>query len=169
MEFLRTPLVTASESPKHDFESLIPNGAMTIVLDYVEAIQSYEANSKDHYIAACKQCGVTPASYYIRNMKNIRLNMAHHGLGEKGVKALTMSLMVIKSEIYFFVKHLPTISHKISETFLCFSIVSMELGNYHQKLNVRVAQRVAERLKIIRKLRKLKKTAHEVFHYGFRQ
>ena len=100
-EFLRTPLVAASESPKHVFESLIPNGAImlseTIVLDYVEAIQSYEANSKDHYIAACKQCGVTPASYYIRNMKNIRLNMAHHGLGEKGVKALTMSLMVINS------------------------------------------------------------------------
>ena len=77
-----------------------------IVLDYVEAIQSYEANSKDHYIAACKQCGVTPASYYIRNMKNIRLNMAHHGLGEKGVKALTMSLMVINFETLLFAKHL---------------------------------------------------------------
>ena len=101
--------MAASEIPKCVFGSLIPNELMallqTIVTsDYVEAIQSYEANSKDHYIAACIQCGVTPASYYIRNMKNIRLNMAHHGLGEKGVKALTMSLMVINFETFVLCK-----------------------------------------------------------------
>jgi len=61
--------------------------------DYQESICSYGANSTEKYIEACKHCGVTPASYFIRNMKNQRLNMAHHGLGVKGIKALTISLM----------------------------------------------------------------------------
>lgn len=51
-------------------------------------------NNKEKYKQACKECGVIPASYFLRNMTNQRLNIAHHGLGEKGAKAISIALMV---------------------------------------------------------------------------
>lgn len=50
--------------------------------------------NKEKYIKACKELHIVPASYFLRNMTNVRLNMAHHGLGSKGTKAIAIGLMV---------------------------------------------------------------------------
>lgn len=50
--------------------------------------------NKEKYIKACKELRIVPASYFLRNMTNVRLNMAHHGLGPKGAKAIAIGLMV---------------------------------------------------------------------------
>lgn len=62
--------------------------------DEVEEVShSLHKTNKEIYTAACKEYGVIPASYFLRNMENVRLNMAHHGFGIKGIKALSVALI----------------------------------------------------------------------------
>lgn len=49
--------------------------------------------SKEHYREACKKCEVVPTNYFMRNIQSTKLKFAHHGLGEKGVRALCMALV----------------------------------------------------------------------------
>ena len=56
--------------------------------------------NKEKYRKACKELRIVPASYFLRNMTNVRLNMAHHGLGPKGTKAMAIGLMVKSLSLY---------------------------------------------------------------------
>ena len=69
-----------------------------------EAFDVVQVN-KEKYVKACKECGVVPASYFLRNMTNVRLNMSHHGLGPKGAKAIAIGLMVGIYITFVFVKN----------------------------------------------------------------
>ena len=55
---------------------------------------------RDKYTAACVECGVIPVSYFIRNLPHIRINLAHHGVGDMGMKAIAISLMVCKLSLF---------------------------------------------------------------------
>ncbi|XP_064622889.1 leucine-rich repeat-containing protein 74B-like [Lineus longissimus] len=46
------------------------------------------------YRKACSKNGLTPISYYIRNMENPELRMRHRGLAEKEAQALSLPLQV---------------------------------------------------------------------------
>ena len=52
-----------------------------------------DPGSKEHYKEACKKCDVVPTNYFMRNIHDAKLKFAHHGLGEKGVRALCMALV----------------------------------------------------------------------------
>ncbi|XP_060118211.1 leucine-rich repeat-containing protein 74A [Heteronotia binoei] len=45
------------------------------------------------YREACKLVGVIPVSYFIRNMEEPVMNLNHHGLGPKGIKAIAIALV----------------------------------------------------------------------------
>ncbi|XP_043929404.1 leucine-rich repeat-containing protein 74A-like [Protopterus annectens] len=45
------------------------------------------------YTEACKQLGVVPVTYFIRNIDSPHMNLNHHGLGPKGARALAIALV----------------------------------------------------------------------------
>ncbi|XP_052652764.1 leucine-rich repeat-containing protein 74B isoform X7 [Harpia harpyja] len=49
---------------------------------------------ESRYRAACRACGVTPASSLLRRTVGPVLSLRHRGLGPRGAKALALSLMV---------------------------------------------------------------------------
>jgi len=53
----------------------------------------YDASGRATYISACNECGVVPASYYLRHMKDSSLEMHHHGVGVKGARAMAIALV----------------------------------------------------------------------------
>ncbi len=61
--------------------------------------ESYDVTGKAVYVEMCRKLDVIPASYFLRHMKDTRLEMKHHGLGPAGVKPLAVSLVV---RIYIF-------------------------------------------------------------------
>ena len=52
-----------------------------------------DTTGKEIYLEACKYYDVIPASYFTRNISSSNVNLAHHGLGSKGVKALVVALL----------------------------------------------------------------------------
>ena len=71
---------------------------------YSESKEKYDVSGRATYVAACNDCGVIPASYYLRHMKETNLLMQHHGLGEKGARAISIALVVSTPDICFY-KH----------------------------------------------------------------
>ncbi|KAM7089862.1 leucine-rich repeat-containing protein 74B isoform 3-T4 [Ciconia maguari] len=49
---------------------------------------------ESRYLAACRACGVTPASGLLRRPPGPALSLRHRGLGPRGAKALALSLLV---------------------------------------------------------------------------
>ena len=51
------------------------------------------------YKESCKNLGVIPASYFLRNIEKEEtvLDMKHHGLGRNGVKPIAVALVVSMS------------------------------------------------------------------------
>eukprot|EP00794_Sanderia_malayensis_P014126 gene14126-15604_t len=62
-------------------------------LEEYEFKETYDASGRATYVSACTDCGVVPASYFLRHMKEASLHMQHHGLGEKGAKAIAIALV----------------------------------------------------------------------------
>ena len=61
---------------------------------FVGSKEKFDVSGRATYLSACADCGVIPASYYLRHMKQTSLEMHHHGLGEKGARALAIALVV---------------------------------------------------------------------------
>lgn len=60
----------------------------------IEDKHKYDASGRATYISACSECGVVPASYYLRHMRDAKLEMYHHGIGVKGARAMAIALVV---------------------------------------------------------------------------
>lgn len=54
----------------------------------------YDHSSEAAYIEVSKKNNVIPASYFLRHMHDVHLDMKHHGLGPIAVKPLAISLVV---------------------------------------------------------------------------
>lgn len=46
------------------------------------------------YLEACRLMEVVPVSHFIQNLAKPYINLNHHGLGPKGVKAIAIALVV---------------------------------------------------------------------------
>lgn len=46
------------------------------------------------YLEACRLMDVVPVSHFIQNLAKPYINLNHHGLGPKGVKAIAIALVV---------------------------------------------------------------------------
>ncbi|XP_074146041.1 leucine-rich repeat-containing protein 74A [Sminthopsis crassicaudata] len=55
--------------------------------------KTFTTGQEDLYLEACKLVGVIPVSYFIRNMEETHVNLNHHGLGPKGIKAIAIALV----------------------------------------------------------------------------
>ena len=55
---------------------------------------AFDGSLKAVYINSCKTNGVIPASYFLRHMDDMDLEMKHHGLGPNGIKPLAIALVV---------------------------------------------------------------------------
>ena len=64
-----------------------------IVMITVEKVD-FHATGKSIYLACCHSLDVVPASYFIRHINDSRLEMAHHGIGVLGAKAMAIPLVV---------------------------------------------------------------------------
>ena len=69
---------------------------VNVVLLFVhpEAASRRIVTEKQLYIKMCRNFGVVPVSYYVRNMTEPELRMRYHGLGPSGTKALSVPLQV---------------------------------------------------------------------------
>ena len=54
----------------------------------------FHATGKSIYLACCRSLDVVPASYFIRHINDSSLQMAHHGVGVLGAKAMAIPLVV---------------------------------------------------------------------------
>ena len=54
----------------------------------------FHATGKSIYLACCHSLDVVPASYFIRHINDSNLQMAHHGVGVLGAKAMAIPLVV---------------------------------------------------------------------------
>ncbi len=52
-----------------------------------------DMTGKGVYLEACKYYEVIPASYFTRNISSCVVNLAHHGLGDNGVKPIVIALL----------------------------------------------------------------------------
>ncbi|KAL3874797.1 hypothetical protein ACJMK2_037766, partial [Sinanodonta woodiana] len=59
----------------------------------VEKESQYDQFGKALYLSACQSLGVVPVSYFLRNINETKMNLAHHGIGTTGAKAISISLM----------------------------------------------------------------------------
>ena len=57
---------------------------------------AFDGSLKAVYINSCKNNNVIPASYFLRHMEDMDLEMKHHGLGPNGIKPLAIALVVRK-------------------------------------------------------------------------
>jgi len=46
------------------------------------------------YLEACRLMEVVPVSHFAQNLTKSYINLNHHGLGPKGVKAIAIALVV---------------------------------------------------------------------------
>ena len=49
---------------------------------------------KTTYLQACRDSGVIPVSFFVRNMQHAEIDIKHHGLGPMGAKAIAVALVV---------------------------------------------------------------------------
>ncbi|XP_072103682.1 uncharacterized protein lrrc74b [Mobula birostris] len=61
--------------------------------DLIEGTSTYDATGKAQYKQACEMYGVVPISYFLQNMNSSELSLMHYGLGPKGAKAISVSLI----------------------------------------------------------------------------
>uniref|UniRef100_A0A8C3YTX6 Leucine rich repeat containing 74A n=1 Tax=Catagonus wagneri TaxID=51154 RepID=A0A8C3YTX6_9CETA len=69
-------------------------GSSETDLEIEDTEKFFTAGQKELYLEACKQVGVVPVSYFIRNMEEPCVNLNHHGLGPNGTKAIAIALVV---------------------------------------------------------------------------
>ncbi|XP_074643963.1 uncharacterized protein LOC141900812 isoform X3 [Tubulanus polymorphus] len=62
-------------------------------LEVEEKKETYDHTGRSAYVDACKKVGVIPASYFLRHMHDVTLEMKHHGLGAAGIKPICVSLV----------------------------------------------------------------------------
>ncbi|XP_037690956.1 leucine-rich repeat-containing protein 74A [Choloepus didactylus] len=62
-------------------------------LEIEDTEKFFTTGRKELYLEACKLVGVVPVSYFIRNMEESYMNLNHHGLGPKGIKAIAIALV----------------------------------------------------------------------------
>ncbi|XP_075139515.1 leucine-rich repeat-containing protein 74A [Leptodactylus fuscus] len=60
--------------------------------DELESAPSETIIGKNVYLKACKEVGVVPVSYFLRNMNKTHMDLRHHGLGSRGAHALAVAL-----------------------------------------------------------------------------
>jgi hypothetical protein len=61
-----------------------------------EEKEEYDATGGKAYTKACQALGIIPARYFLRTVqaKEHNICMAHHGVGPKGAKAISIALAV---------------------------------------------------------------------------
>lgn len=55
---------------------------------------AYDHSGKALYLDACKRFNIVPVSYFLRHMGDKKLVLQHHYLGDLGIRALCLTLMV---------------------------------------------------------------------------
>ncbi|EDO31478.1 predicted protein, partial [Nematostella vectensis] len=55
--------------------------------------EEYDVTGRTTYIQACREAGVIPVSYFLRNMLEAEVDIKHHGLGAMGSKAIAIALV----------------------------------------------------------------------------
>jgi hypothetical protein len=66
-----------------------------------EGKEEFDVTGRTTYIQACRESGVIPASYFLRNMQQPIIDIKHHGLGAMGTKAIAIALVVSKYLLLF--------------------------------------------------------------------
>jgi len=56
--------------------------------------EEYDATGKKTYFELCKRLDSTPVSYFLKHMADPEINLAYHGIGTKGAKAVAGALVV---------------------------------------------------------------------------
>lgn len=62
-------------------------------LELEEEKPDFDVTGRATYLSVCRKFGLIPVSYFLRNMTEQHISLAHHGLGAKGMKALSYPLM----------------------------------------------------------------------------
>lgn len=77
---------------------------------------AFDGSLKGVYMKSCEAHKVIPASYFMRHMYDLDLEMRHHGLGHDGVKPLAIALVVSdKMYIVFYIQSFYFIHVRLQE------------------------------------------------------
>ena len=82
------------------------NNSNGLNLIIAEEKEEYDPSGKAVYLKMCTALGIVPASYFLRRIESgeSSIEMAHHGVGPKGAKAIALSLTVSQNYNYFVLK-----------------------------------------------------------------
>ena len=71
---------------------------------FPEEKEEYDVTGGKVYTKSCEALGIIPATYFLRTVQAKKHNicMAHHGIGPKGAKAISVALVVSSSLIGHF-------------------------------------------------------------------
>ena len=83
--------------------------------------EEYDATGKKTYFELCKRLDSTPVSYFIKHMGDTEINLAYHGIGTKGAKAVAGALVVSLIYDFFLYPQLSPFEDKFR--FLCLLIL----------------------------------------------
>ena len=63
---------------------------------HTEEKEEYDVTGGKTYAKSCETLGIIPATYFLRTVqaKEPNVCMAHHGIGPKGAKAISVALTV---------------------------------------------------------------------------
>lgn len=66
------------------------------IYTFSEEKEEYDVTGGKAYTKACEALGIIPARYFLRMVqaKEPNISMAHHGVGSKGAKAISIALAV---------------------------------------------------------------------------
>ncbi|KXJ14760.1 Leucine-rich repeat-containing protein 74A [Exaiptasia diaphana] len=86
---------TGSLSPDDDItlENLDNDEDWDTDLETDDCKEEYDVTGRTTYIQACREAGVIPASFFLRNMQESDVDIKHHGLGPMGAKAISIALV----------------------------------------------------------------------------
>ena len=76
--------------------------------------EEYDATGKKTYFELCKRLDSTPVSYFIKHMGDTEINLAYHGIGTKGAKAVAGALVVSLIYDFFSLSTTLTLRRRIS-------------------------------------------------------
>lgn len=84
--------VSAHDRYSSNLESLLSAGLMHCAAEGVNFVQ--DSFGKSEYLAQCEQLGIIPSTQVVKFLQHDELDLAHYGLGDKGVMALSAALLV---------------------------------------------------------------------------
>ncbi|XP_054986439.1 leucine-rich repeat-containing protein 74A [Sorex araneus] len=122
---------TAQENPETD-------------LEVEDTEKFFTTGQKELYLEACKLVGVVPVSRFLRTMDETVVNLNHHGLGPKGIKAIAITLVSNTT-----VTTLEVADNFITEKGTKYLMEMLQENYYLQELNISENQLGFEGARII--------------------